>query len=201
MALNRRNILVGLGALVGGGGALVGTGAFTSVSAARSVSVETAGDGSAFLGISENSEYIVDDSDGTMRFELAGSDSTTATSNNSSTGFNNNAITTLANVATLTNNSQDGDQVSIGLASDSNASANADANSDEATVELPDADVTFHVGQIDDSDDSAVPVSSGSSTSLHVVVDTTVSRGGSNSGNLTIIAEDESENPGTGTSS
>jgi len=199
MALSRRNILVALGAVVGGGGALVGTGAFTSVSAARSVSVNTAGDGSAFLQITEDSPYIVDDQDGTIRFELAGSDSTDATSNNSSTGFNQNAVTTLANVATITNNSQDGDQVSVGLSSGDNATADASATSDEADVNLDTAKVTFHVGQIDDGSDGPVEVDSGSSTSLHIVVDTTVSPGESSTGDLTIIAEDQSESVTTTT--
>jgi len=47
---NRRSVLIGLGGLVAGGGALIGTGAFDTVEAERTVSVETAGDASAFLG-------------------------------------------------------------------------------------------------------------------------------------------------------
>jgi len=48
---DRRSVIVGLGSLVTAGGALFGTGAFSTVTAERSVSVETAGDPDALLGL------------------------------------------------------------------------------------------------------------------------------------------------------
>lgn len=48
---DRRSVLIGLGSLITGGGALFGTGAFTTVTAERSVSVQTAGDPDALLGL------------------------------------------------------------------------------------------------------------------------------------------------------
>lgn len=49
--MNRRRLLVGLGALAGGGGVVTGTGAFTSVDASRDVAVEVSDDANAFLRI------------------------------------------------------------------------------------------------------------------------------------------------------
>jgi len=53
MAMNRRNVLVLLAAIVIGGGLAVGTGAFSQVEADRSVNVDVSGDSSALLKISE----------------------------------------------------------------------------------------------------------------------------------------------------
>ncbi|WMT06074.1 hypothetical protein NP511_11835 [Natrinema thermotolerans] len=59
MRMNRRNVLVGLGTIVAGGGAALGTGAFSSVEAERTVTVETAGDANAFLGLDADNAYDV----------------------------------------------------------------------------------------------------------------------------------------------
>ncbi|OLZ39551.1 hypothetical protein A6E15_00485 [Natrinema saccharevitans] len=52
-------MLLGLGTIVAGGGAALGTGAFSSVEAERTVTVETAGDASAFLGLDADDAYDV----------------------------------------------------------------------------------------------------------------------------------------------
>ena len=54
MAMNRRNVLIGLGAVAAGGGAVLGTGAFSQVEADRSVTINTTGDGSALLQLEVN---------------------------------------------------------------------------------------------------------------------------------------------------
>lgn len=65
--MNRRQLLVGLGATAAGGGAAIGTGAFTSVSADRDVSVAVANENNAYLGIepsppsSPNSTFATQD--------------------------------------------------------------------------------------------------------------------------------------------
>ena len=99
--VNRRSVLIGLGGLVAGGGALLGTGAFTTVTAERTVSVETAGDASAFLGLSpaRDDESFVTQSDGTIQINLDGSDDTGTAS-----GVNRNAETTFRNLVTVANN-------------------------------------------------------------------------------------------------
>lgn len=51
--MNRRTVIAGLGSLTAGGMLAVGTGAFTSVSAERRLTVETAGDNNALLGLKQ----------------------------------------------------------------------------------------------------------------------------------------------------
>jgi len=55
MKMNRRNALLGLGAIATGGGALFGSGAFSTVEAERNVSISAAGDGSANVNLSVDS--------------------------------------------------------------------------------------------------------------------------------------------------
>jgi len=52
MAMNRRNVLIGLGTVAAGGGAILGTGAFSTVEAERTVDLQTSGDGSAQVQLS-----------------------------------------------------------------------------------------------------------------------------------------------------
>ena len=92
---NRRSVLIGLGGLVAGGGALLGTGAFTTVEAERTVNVQTAGDASAFLGLTpaRDGDEFVSETDGTIQIDLDGTDA-------DADGLNQNAKTTCAPRAT-----------------------------------------------------------------------------------------------------
>jgi len=93
-------MLVGLGGLLTGGGTVLGTGAFTTVEAERTVSVETAGDANAFLGIqpgSEGDEYIIEDENGQIGISI------TSTSVGGQ-GVNQNAITAVDQLLQVTNN-------------------------------------------------------------------------------------------------
>ena len=59
--LSRRNVLIGAATVAVGSGAIGSTGAFTQVEAERSVSVQTAGDDSALIGLvpgDENPQYV-----------------------------------------------------------------------------------------------------------------------------------------------
>lgn len=99
MKMNRRNVLVGLGTIVAGGGAALGTGAFTSVEADRTVSVQTAGDASAFLSLSPAraaGEYV-DDSGDAIEIVLDGSSSADGS------GLNENAVSRFEDLVTVTN--------------------------------------------------------------------------------------------------
>lgn len=64
MAMNRRNVLIGLGAVTAGGGALVGTGAFSQVDATREITIGTAADSSAELELSPGDSDIASSSGG-----------------------------------------------------------------------------------------------------------------------------------------
>ena len=100
---NRRSVLIGMGGLVAAGGAALGTGAFTTVTAERTVSVETAGDGSAFLALAparDDDNFVTAPSDGTIEINLDGTDSQTG----SNGGLNQNAETVFRNLVTITNN-------------------------------------------------------------------------------------------------
>jgi len=173
MAVNRRNVLVAMGAALGGGGLLMATGAFSTVSAERDVSVSTAGDGSAYLTLVGDSDYVVDDGDDTLAINLSG------TGSNGASGFNENAITTISDIVTITNNAADGSQTTVGVSPDSpsqNPSAGSEATLtiDVGTDEF--VDVTFYV---DDSNTNGVgsgstsTLSTGSSAYLDVKIDTT----------------------------
>ena len=52
MAMNRRNVLIGLGTVAAGGGAVLGTGAFSTVEAERTVDMQTSGDSDAQVQLS-----------------------------------------------------------------------------------------------------------------------------------------------------
>ncbi|RDZ44981.1 hypothetical protein C5B91_08420 [Haloferax sp. Atlit-10N] len=190
MAINRRNILIGLGALVGGGGALVGTGAFTTVSAAREVSVSTAGDGSAFLQLGSSSPYVDDDTDGTLRLTLDAD----GQGSGEDAGFNENAVTTLTDVFTITNNSAEANNsVQVGLGSSSTAVPETSDLKGSVTLTVgssdssEDVDVTFSVGSLDSP--NTPTLDPGESVTVDVKVDTTVSSTGANdSVDLSIFA-------------
>jgi hypothetical protein len=95
--MKRRNVVIGLGTIVAGGGAALGTGAFSSVEAERTVSVETAGDASAFLALEDergDNEYV-EGTDDTIEITLG--------TNSNGDGLNQNAITTFRNLVRVTN--------------------------------------------------------------------------------------------------
>lgn len=130
MRLTRRNALIGLGTVAAGAGVVGGSGAFTSVTAERTVSVETAGDGSAALQLTdpggENDEYVTQPSDGTVGINLDGSNTDTA-------ALNQNAVTRLENLVQVANNgTQTVTSLSLEFDSDDN-SADVSAFSFTAT--------------------------------------------------------------------
>ena len=195
MALSRRNVLIGLGALVGGGGALVGTGAFTTVSAERSVEVSTAGDASAFLTLEGDGNYVDGNSgDGTLTINLGGP---------GDNSINDEAITTLNGIVTITNNAADGSSTTIGVSTAGAATAADEDLSGSAKLLVTDsggnnaAVVTFYVGDEDSNsidNGSPVDLGNGDSAELDVKIDTrqdTVENPGDvTSGDLTIVATD-----------
>lgn len=96
---NRRKFIAGLGALATGSAAAVGTGAFSFMNAQRTVSVDVAGDSSAFLGIeTSQSKYATGADSGTAEITL------NADSGGSGDGINANADTRFDNVLVLRNN-------------------------------------------------------------------------------------------------
>ncbi|SDC35073.1 hypothetical protein [Natrinema hispanicum] len=139
MRTNRKNVLISLGLIVAISGAALGSGAFTSVEADRGVSVETAGDANAYLAITpgddySEGEYITNDSDGTLTFDLGNGTATTGT------GFNENATTTLNDLVKIENQGTSTGTVNIDVSNESDSTAG-----DSTTVTLDGAKVTFEV--------------------------------------------------------
>jgi hypothetical protein len=100
MKMNRRNALLGLGAILTGGGALFGSGAFSQVQAERQVNLDIAGDSSAALGLSQ----------GTGAAEVVSTADTNDASGNvsvisfSKSDLNADALTRFDNALSVTNN-------------------------------------------------------------------------------------------------
>jgi hypothetical protein len=110
MKMNRRNALLGIGAIATGGGALFGSGAFSQVSADRTVRIGVEGDGAAQLQLAANaSTGIANNSSGSSSNEVG----------INATKLNVDADTTFKTVLDITNNAQDGNAKLLGIESPS----------------------------------------------------------------------------------
>jgi len=180
MGMNRRNVLIGLGAVATTGGAVFGSGAFSQVEADRAVSVDTAGDGAAFLQLSGNSNYVTDDSGGELSIDLTGV--------TGSDGFNENARTVVDGIVTVTNQAADGEDVEVGF------DDGGTAPEDSTTVDLDDSNgdplaaVTFYFGSSDSQ--ATQTVGTDESADLGAIVDTRSPSGGDGQNpSVTIFAD------------
>ena len=120
MRLTRRNALIGLGTVAAGAGVIGGSGAFTSVEAERTVNVSTEGDASAALSLAaagtDNSDDYVTTPNNQIQLNLSGTQGGSA----DSSGLNQDAITKIASLITVTNNgSQDLSGLKLHLETDS----------------------------------------------------------------------------------
>lgn len=176
---SRRSVLVGLGGLVAGGGALIGTGAFTTVEAQRTVNVQTAGDASAFLGLTpaRSDNDFVDNSGDTISINLDGAD---ASDNADGEGINRRAITTFRNLVTVSNNgTQEVTSLSLAMevTGDSDNVDNVDeGNTFEFTVSQNDGNedqdtVSNGADILTGNNDLPGSLSSGSSINFGMVID------------------------------
>ncbi|WP_262175039.1 hypothetical protein [Haloarcula laminariae] len=101
--MNRRKFLIGAGSLAAGSAAAMGTGAFTSVSANRTVSVNTASDANAFLALNtseggENSDYV-QTGGGQVNIQLSSSNNY----NEDASGVNQDGITRILDLFDVEN--------------------------------------------------------------------------------------------------
>ena len=187
MAMNRRNVLIGLGTVAAGGGAVLGTGAFSTVEASRTVTVDTAGDSAAFLGVSVNGDYATDGEPGedAVQIDLGDSDS--------SDGFNDDAITTVNDILTLTNNTADDSSITVGFdngSSSQTASRTVVVETDNSSNVL--TEVEFNLAEDDGS--SKQLTSASPTVNVNATVRTGSETDGSDStadkseGTLTLIA-------------
>ena len=101
--MERRNFVLGLGALAAGSGAAVGTGAFSSVEAQRDIGIDVAGDSDAYLAIEpgdENGDYLTDADTSAAALDFTSSNNQVA---GGGEGLNANALSTFADVFSVRN--------------------------------------------------------------------------------------------------
>lgn len=160
--MERRKFIIGVGALGAGTSAALSTGAFTNVEATRSMTVSTAGDGSAYLRLmpadSQNgSNYASYTEDGTLSVTLD--------------QLNENAVTTVERLFTLQNEGSQTVSVYLDDASDA---------------------VSFEVGGDSvEGPSGAVRLSTGESATVDVTVDTTGDAGGELLSDVTVMAKSQ----------
>ena len=94
--MDRRKFVIGMGSLAAGGAAAMGTGAFASVEATRSVNVNVAGDGSAYLGLIDTSPYA-ETNGKQMQLNFAGN-------GDGGSGINADSVSTFDGVFKMVNN-------------------------------------------------------------------------------------------------
>ena len=84
--MERRKFVVGLGALASGSAAAMGTGAFNFANVERSITIDTAGDDSAFLALESESEYTNNSGD-QLAFDFETGESGSGINENSDYSF------------------------------------------------------------------------------------------------------------------
>ena len=113
---NRRKFIAGLGALATGSAAAMGTGAFSSVRAERAISVETAGDVNAYLGLDASESVYAEQTGSTLELQFDGSNSGqdgNGLNANADSGLNANADSVFQNVFSIKNNGQNTVRVQV----------------------------------------------------------------------------------------
>ncbi|MDR5673202.1 hypothetical protein RH858_08575 [Halalkaliarchaeum sp. AArc-GB] len=110
--MERRKFVIGMGSLAAGGAAAMGSGAFSTVEADRTVSVSTANDADAYLGLTGDDDYVTDDSGtGALTIDLGGPDNI---GDGDGDGFNHDAYTLVEGVVTVENQST-ADEILVGF--------------------------------------------------------------------------------------
>lgn len=149
MKMNRRNALIGLGAIATGGGALFGSGAFSQVQADRTMNVSFSDDSTAELTLNPTSTYA-----------------TTTTGTNGAnilqlefTNLNDDATSTFTGVFDITNNDATGASHTVYI---------------QNAGDVDGTKIDFQVGGSSIvGSANAVSVANGSTVSVDVVIDST----------------------------
>jgi len=155
--MNARNLLIGIGIVAVVAGTVLGSGALTTVNAERTATVETAGDSSAAIGLSEasNSSSVVGSGSGdTLSLTL--------------TDLNKNATTTVT-AFNITNNV--GEDVGIQVGSSESWLTATNVNTSGSYVTLAADDTITVTLEVDTTSGSGYSGSS-DATTITVVADT-----------------------------
>ena len=174
--MNRRNALIGLGAIATGGGALFGSGAFSTVEADRTMSVGVSGDASAEVILSPTSAYATTSTTGTNSGnELA------LTFDN----LNDDARSTFTGVFDIENNDSDGNAHDVYVDTDQSSS-----EIDGSIIDFRDSGSnSITAASASGTSANASGLASGSAVSVEIFIDSTASLSTGSDLNVTIVAE------------
>jgi|APHM01.1.fsa_nt_gi Protein of unknown function (DUF1102). len=140
--MNRRQLIALMGAIGGGGAVATGTGAFSSTSADRSVSVNVAGDTSAYLRLASSNPELtqfVNRNSPNSEFDIA----LDGDSGNGGSGINTRATTTFDNLFEIQNQGTQEVEVNVDPLAFSTETGSAPA----LTLQVPSSDFpTFTLG-------------------------------------------------------
>lgn len=156
--MKRRKFTIGLGALATGSAAALGTGAFSSVEADRQVQIDVADDANAFLRFEGDDDYVTNDNDGTLTFDLGGAETDAG-----GQAFNDRARTEVPDIIDIRN--QGTQDVNLGFGNTPSLAQEFGFEGDEGDN---DSLVTLFVEGDSDGQD---PIGAGDEMSISVVVD------------------------------
>ena len=171
--MERRKFIAGLGSLTAAGAAGIGTGAFTSVSAGRSVDVDTAGDADAFLAMEPSpgagGDYA-ETEDEQLQINLDGS-----AEGVSGEGVNDDAVTNIRDVFRMRNQGTQSVYVYIEDSSDAVTFklGPSPAMSDREIFDSPISRVQPNEIVDVDGSENAVKIAVGQEVAIHMHIDTT----------------------------
>ena len=146
--MQRRNVLLGLGAAASGS-ALIGTGAFSRVESHRDVTIEVAEDPDAYLGMSgtgsTNSEnYVEIDENGHLAIDISGPDDEES---DLGEGVNSDSFTWFDSMVQVCNQGKEGAAFYIEELEDVDFPENIDATGPEGTAFEDEPRLDFYMGE------------------------------------------------------
>lgn len=166
MKLNRRSVLIGLGAAGIGTGAIFGSGAFTSVEADREATFEVTHDEGALLGLDGDGQYVEETAEGSAGEDII---------EFNFSDLNDDAVSQFDGVLTITNNTQDGEEKDVYIADDGTVS-------EDGVIDFEDGGTTV-VGST-----NAVTLSDEGSVELDIIIDT--NEGDPDVETITVVGEE-----------
>lgn len=167
MTMNRRNVLMGLGAAAAGSSAVFGSGAFTSLEADRDASFSVQNDGNAYLTLAGDGTYVSETVEGTNGSGSANIIEVTADK------LNDNAETILGTL-TITNNTADSSNKWVYIDStDTNLNGTiVDFAADETQDTTGDGTNNITAGDSLIGSNSNIEIAPSHSVTLEIVIDT-----------------------------
>lgn len=114
MTMQRRKLLIGLGAVTAGGIAALGTGALSSSEVDRNLTAQVVGDGSAYLTLNATSDYA-EISDGGQLFLHFDEDTDGAGEEGTGSGLNQDSVNRFDDVFSISANTGDNPTLAVWL--------------------------------------------------------------------------------------